>query len=360
MKIIFIINSIQNQRCTKRLEEFVEHGYSVEAYAFSRNVNVPVRKTNLSVSIIGEYSNNIPYKKRVSILYNAIKKICKSNKGDDVIYYLFGLDIALIFCLISSKKFIYEESDLVHTYIQNSFVRNVLEFIDRRIIKKSLLSVFTSQGFVKYHFPKRKPLNIQVIPNRLHPSVMNLPTVKKKSDGVLRIGFVGFPRFDAVVNFITVFLKNFPTAEFHLYGALNEKNNSFEKFKRYSNFYSHGAFKTPDDLPSIYSNIDVVLSTYDTDVINVRYAEPNKLYEAIYFNTPIIVSSGTFLEEQVNKYRVGWAIDAMNEKAVVDFVNFLNSSIISKKEIEISRVDKGIAINDNTTFFQKLNTLINR
>lgn len=360
MKVVFIINSIQNQRCTKRVEEFVNQGYTVDAYAFSRNVSIPIRKTDTSISIVGEYSNDIPYKKRVLILYDAIKDICKKNKSEDVIYYLFGLDIAMVFCLISRRKYIYEESDLVHTYVDNFFVKNILEIIDRRLINKSLLSVFTSQGFVNFHFPTKQPLNIHVIPNRLHPSILNFPILEKRNDDVLRIGFVGFPRFNAVINFIKVFLANFPDAEFHLFGALNEKNPEFEKFESYDNFYAHGPFKTPDDLPSIYSQIDIVLSTYDTEFINVRYAEPNKLYEAIYFNTPIIVSTNTFLEEQVIRYEAGWGLNAMDDNSVIEFVKSLNKNMISDMAAKILRKDKRVAINDNTIFFLKLKKLLNK
>ena len=35
---------------------------------------------------------------------------------------------------------------------------------------------------------------------------------------------------------------------------------------------------------------DMVVATYDVTIENVRYAEPNKIYEAIFFETPIILS----------------------------------------------------------------------
>ena len=33
-KIVFIINAVSNQRCIKRVNEFVERGYNVVAYGF--------------------------------------------------------------------------------------------------------------------------------------------------------------------------------------------------------------------------------------------------------------------------------------------------------------------------------------
>ena len=74
-------------------------------------------------------------------------------------------------------------------------------------------------------------------------------------------------------------------------------------------------------MASIYAGIDWVLSAYDADYENVRYAEPNKLYESIFFETPIIVSRGTFLAERVESLGVGLSVDASKEDEVVSLVD---------------------------------------
>lgn len=66
----------------------------------------------------------------------------------------------------------------------------------------------------------------------------------------------------------------------------------------------------------------------DTTSGNVRIAEPNKLYESIFFETPIVVSTGTFLEERVKEYNAGYAIDSSKDDSIIDFVNSITESDI--------------------------------
>ena len=65
MKFVFIINSAQNQRCIKRVNEFVERGYDVETYAFSRGTEMR-NKHNFDLQIIGEFANDTSYLSRLN------------------------------------------------------------------------------------------------------------------------------------------------------------------------------------------------------------------------------------------------------------------------------------------------------
>ena len=72
----------------------------------------------------------------------------------------------------------------------------------------------------------------------------------------------------------------------------------------------------------------------------MRYAEPNKLYEAIYFETPIIVSKGTFLAERVEQWGVGLTVDASDETQVVALVNGLSDELTQEKIDRIRAIPK--------------------
>ena len=173
----------------------------------------------------------------------------------------------MFFNLLSKKRYIYEESDLVHTYMKSNLAIRFFEWIDKKAIKKSLLSVFTSEGFIRYHFGENAPENTFVIANRLPPTVKDLHLVAKKSFDKehLSLGFVGFIRFKSIFNFAKVFCENFPDSDFHFFGTTNNDLDRvlFEPLKKYPNCHFHGAFKHPDGLPEVYSQLDAVLSTYD-------------------------------------------------------------------------------------------------
>ena len=114
--------------------------------------------------------------------------------------------------------------------------------------------------------------------------------------------------------------------ELHFFGkslAQSEKER-FAELEKYTNCFFHGEFKSPDDLPKIYDQIDVLLCTYDIKTASPRFAEPNKLYESIYFKTPIIVSSNTFIAEKVNRLGIGFDIDPYNNESVKAFIKTLD------------------------------------
>lgn len=358
MKIVFIINSISAQRCIKRVEEFVAQGYEVEVYGFDRKKAMRNEPKHFSLELIGEYDNSIPYLKRVPILKQGIRKVLQKHKHDkDIIYYLFQLDIALAFKMLTrSDSYLFEESDLMHTYIKNTIICRVLETIDKWIIKHSLISVFTSEGFLIYHYGSSRPNNVCVITNRLNTEIENVEKIAKSYDGKkLRIGFVGNPRYKSIISFINTFCKKYPQHEFHIYGEVKGRYESdFKLLYQYPNCYFHGAFKNPNDLPQIYSGIDLVLSTYDIEYINVCYAEPNKLYEAIYFETPIIVSKGTYLETRVRELGIGYSVNPLDTQDISLLIENINNASLESKINACRLIEKRECLNINDDFFSKL------
>ena len=364
MRIVFIINSISTQRCIKRVEEFIAHGYEVKAYGFYRKEVLHNRPKHFSLELIGEYDDSCSYVKRIPILKKGIRKVLEKHKNEkDVVFYLFQLDVALVFKMLSrNNRYLYEESDLMHTYIRNAIVCKALETIDKWIIKHSLISVFTSEGFLLYHYGSNRPNNVYIVTNRLNTEIENIKKVAKSNSGEkLRIGFVGSLRYKSTIKFIDIFSKNFPQHEFHIYGEVKECcENDFKILRQYPNCFFHGRFINPNDLPQIYSGIDLVLSTYDTEYINVRYAEPNKLYEAIYFETPIIVSKGTYLETIVDKLGIGYCVNPLDMQDVVQLIKTINN-ISWKSKINACRLsEKRKCLNINDDFFSELSRIFNR
>ena len=145
-------------------------------------------------------------------------------------------------------------------------------------------------------------------------------------------------------NFIKVFLTNFPNHHFHLFGLIG--NDSFSDVINMPNFHNHGPVQNPDDLPSIYTSIDMRLCTYDARMVNVQWAEPNKLYEAIYFEKPIIVSKNTFLQRKVNKLGIGVAIDAMNDDEIIDFIERITVYDLQTMVNNIQKINKASCVTE--------------
>lgn len=356
-RFVFIVPALDSPRAIKRIEEFITEGYSVRVYAINRGNDLCNTNLSFEYEVIESFPNSTPYLKRFPVLLKAVGNVVK-KEGKDCIYYVFGSYLGILFSLCWSRlKFIYEEGDLAHTYIANRLLMQLLEKLDRRVIKKSRLTVFTSEGFLRYHYGKKVPNNTIVVSNRIDGKILNFEKQihTPKSLDHLSIGFVGKPRFKSVFNFAAVFCKNYPEYQFHFFGGPILKD--FEPLKRYQNCYFHGPFITPDDLNEIYSQLDLVLSTYDVEFANVRYAEPNKLYEAIYFETPIIASKGTFLAEKTEELGVGFVIDPLSDDEITAFVNGLRIEDVLEKINNTKLLPSSYCVNANKTLFERIAAL---
>ena len=118
-----------------------------------------------------------------------------------------------------------------------------------------------------------------------------------------------------------------------------------------------GHFKNPEDLESIYNNIDVVVSCYDISTINERIAEPNKLYESMFFCKPIVVSPGIFLAKQVETFNCGFTLDASSDSKICNFLDNLNIDNLNKISNHVFRMDKESLIDNPQALFDFIKTL---
>ena len=89
-----------------------------------------------------------------------------------------------------------------------------------------------------------------------------------------------------------------------------------------------------------------MIACYDTSTINERIAEPNKLYEALFFCKPIIVSKHTYLAEKVELLQCGYAIDPFNDEAIVTFIKQISKEKLKAISQHISRIDSKLLIDD--------------
>lgn len=357
MKYIFIINNLEDSHWRNRVDEFVDRGHEVILYAYSRNGGVKTFKSQYDVTVLEDFPNTMSYGKRLVLFLKTLRQVVKRHKKENACYYFFGLDLAMITVPFLSQPYLYEEFDLMHTYVGNAIVRNVMEWIDKRIIRKSKLTLLTSEGFAEYHFGDKLPGNICFVPNRLNPKIQNY-AIKEATPidmNHIRFGFVGGPRYKTMANFAKVIAERFPQHEMHFYGRIDlPDEHFFTELKKKPNVFFHGAFMNPDDLPEIYSKIDILLSAYDADYENVRYAEPNKIYESVYFEKPIVVSSNTFLANKVRRWGIGWDVNCMNDDEVAAFINGLSLSNIEEKRNNTRKIEKKDTLNINDELFNKL------
>ncbi|MFW5700710.1 MAG: glycosyltransferase [Cyclobacteriaceae bacterium] len=348
--IVFILSSISQPRCLKRIRSFINAGYEVEIYGFDRGVyNINAKIDGKKIEVLGFAPSGYNYFKKFIHTKKQLKIVFNKYDNKNVVYYLFGFDQALICKLFSKNRYIYEISDLVYTYFKYPGIRFIFKTIDKFIINNSLLTVLITKGFKKYFNLKTNHIIIQ--PNKLDSYFNHQTRTTRllKPNQSIAFGFAGAIRYqNTIFRFAKIIGEHFPQHSFYFFGDTPNKNNVIDFSNQFSNVYYMGPFKNPEDLQEVYEKIDVVVACYRTDTINERVAEPNKLYEALYFNKPIIVSKGTYMENFVTiQNDFGYAINATVDAEIKKLIENIEIEKLNEKIKNISTIPPSNIIDDN-------------
>lgn len=351
--VVFLLESISQPRCIKRVNSFITKGYKVEIYGIDRGVYTENNFiSGVKVNVFDRQRDGKDHIKKLFNNYKSIKEILKKHDNNNTVFYSFGYAITITVLLSGCKRFIYEISDILYGYKKYNIFRPLFKLVDKLLINKSVLTVLTSEGFADFFYKKTRPENIIIQPNKLSPYFLenSRPTSIGTFCGKnIKFAYVGAFRFpNTIFRFAKIIGENFPRHEFHFYGDSALTNQVISICNKYDNVKYHGSFKNPDDLSSIYNSFDILVTCYDTQALNVRIAEPNKFYESLYFIKPIIVSKETFLSKKVEKLNCGYSIDALNDESIQSFVRSINEENVIKIQHNISRISKNEIIDDNS------------
>lgn len=365
-QLVFIVSKLSQPRIIKRISTIKEAGIIFKVYGFDDGL-YENNSSSINFKIEERLINNeTSYIKRRLFQKQQIKRIYESNS--DSVFYAFGYDCANSLYKAGCRQYIYEEADLNAAkksyYIQRFFAINN----DKRIVKKSLFTVFTSQGFVDYLFEGESKPNYVLLPNKLSPyfNAQDRLSIHKRQIDVnhLRFGFIGLVRYPRTINnFARVVAEHYPNHEFHFFGDISASCRlEVENLSRFNNVYVHGAFSNPYDLQRIYEQIDINIACYDAKSsktkINVKIAEPNKLYESIYFFTPIIVSKNTYIGNKVKRLKIGAAIDASDVSDIKAFIDSLTLDNLTDYINNESKIRTSDLIDDSTELIKKLKDVL--
>lgn len=249
----------------------------------------------------------------------------------DVIH-LQGLDMLKVACEYKKKaknavRIIYEVGDLHRLIVDEGktilrkMIRHYLIATERKCCEDIDLLIVTSMKYVESHFgafvPEEKTLYIPNVPN-----LTAFKTYKKKERGPFTVGFIGGIRYKKQIqNMIDACTKTGVHMMFA--GYEEEPQIIYETCKDRTDVDWYGRFDFDERVAEMYGKCDVIYSVYDADMANVRVALPNKLYEAIYCEMPLIVAKGTYLEEIVEKWGVGIAVDHKSSEELICVINRL-------------------------------------
>lgn len=358
MKIVCILPQLSQPRCIKRVKALESAGFEVVVYGFDNGYYSDNIK-DYTCKIVSVKAADVKSKlSKIKSNINLVRCATENLSAEDVVY-LFGIQLAGCYKLIGCKnKYIYEQADLNYTKLKHPLIVSIFRKLDKWLIKGSYKTILTSGGFIEYLYNGLAPDNVCLLENKLHISLKKVDVKDKAISPNFRFGFVGAIRYPRTVfGFAKVIAEKFPQYEFHFYGEGDSSLQAKELCDKYNNLHYHGKFRNPDDLQSIYDNLDINIVCYDPDSMNVRIAEPNKLYESMYFKVPIVVSEGTFLEKRVKEFHAGFSINALDESSIIKFVNSLTVVKLQEVVTQMNHFDSNNLFDQTDAFALSLRNL---
>lgn len=324
-KVCFILTHVPDPRMNKRIDAFKQKMQTevICTRRASQNIWEPehhdVKHTVLDIDLpkASQLVKRIKVSKGFRIqLYELLVK------AKPTIVYAEGLDTLMVAAKYKKEyggRVIFEVADLRESFIEppkglmQKTLIDVMKHQEKRLFKSVDKLVITSPKFYELHY---KHLicsgNVLYIPNI--PGIDAFKDYKKKQDGPFTVGFIGGIRYLKQMKMLVDSARDLNINV--IFAGAGGTSDEYVQITKYcedmSNIQFTGRYDYKKDIARLYGMVDCLYSVYDADNANVRIALPNKLYEAVYCELPIIVSKGTYLEEIVKEWGVGVSVGHTN------------------------------------------------
>ncbi len=340
-KVVCLVSHCPDALINKRLE-MLKSEYDVTVIYNERGNEKFPRFEEVNYIKLSLKFDNGHLLKRIFYLLKLKKEIRQVILKENADYiYAFRLDM-LILVLINgfkNKKIIYEIADLHETIINNS--KNII----KKIIKKILTSVekhacnyidllsLTSEKYYDVYFHRFVDKSkVAFMPNM--PNLQYFKEYKKDDHKEFVVGFIGFVRYKRQMKLLIQAAEKTKTKVFFAGDSQDNEIKQMSEKSEYVEYYGKYDYNT--EIAKLYSKCDCIYSVYDISYNNVKYALPNKLYEAIYCELPILVADGTYLGELVKKCGIGLTIDSNSLEDLTNKILLLKEDSNKYNEIVLN------------------------
>lgn len=350
MKYCFLLSFTPNPRMIRRIS-LVKTQFQVSLVCWER------QKEDLwgseQIAEIKQYvvsvraNNGNPLKRLLPTVRFADKAIHILKRLSPDIIHAENLDMLMIAAQYKKHynakvEIIYEIADINSIILdsQSGFVKRIAQSyfraMDRKLSKRVALLICTSEKYYESYYSKFiEEERCIIVPNI--PDAEPFRSYMRKTEGPFTIGYIGAIRYidqaKMLLEAAQIIGVKVMFAGSELGSVIRElcENNPCAEY--------YGPYSYSSDIAKLYGRVDCVYSVYDNKQANVRIALPNKLFEAVLCELPILVSSNTYLSEIVRDWNVGIAVmpdslDALCSalEQLKNNMEFYNSIVRSCKE----------------------------
>ena len=371
MNVCFLLTHVPNPRMNKRIEIFKKTANTkvICTRRASQNIWEPSQDVEHIIFDIDLPSAKHIVKRYVVSQDFQKKALEKLEEISPNTIYAEGLDSLIIAGKYKKNhpiRVIFEVADLRENYIvrpkrlADRIITDVLLRKEKKAFKNVDYLVVTSPKFYDMHYRNLiSEDRMLFIPNA--PDAEVFKNYKRKEGGIFTVGFIGGIRYLQQMKMLVDVASE---VGFNvLFAGAGGTSTEYDEIRKYcegmQNVTFTGRYNYDTEIASLYGRVDCVFSVYDADNPNVRIALPNKLYESIICELPIIVAKGTYLAELVEEWGVGVAVNHKDKEELLIAIKRLSQKDAFYNNIVMnSRVIKSSIESNKATY--KLSSMVGK
>ncbi len=307
-------NIFDDSRATKEISAFLEKGFQVAVYGWNRDGEAFSRSTELFKNYEGNVSfffynggigNGIIEKILARFKWNRwLKRELFGNKKIDVIHAC-DYDTGAAVRKVSKRKGIRYIYDIFDYYIDAhpvpGLIRNKVENEEIKVINDSLTTIICTEERMEQIKGARQN-NVVVIHNS--PDVPIVQKREIKYDYAYCGSLFGGRLIEEILD--KYIQNNSLRFVFAGNGIYSEKARHLANTEK---CFSYLGAITYDEVLKVEAEAHVLAAIYDPSKRNHRLCAPNKFYEALALEKPVIACRGTGIDRVIEENNIGVVID---------------------------------------------------
>jgi glycosyltransferase involved in cell wall biosynthesis len=316
--IVSVTNDITtDQRVEKVCDTLFANNYNVVLIGRKLKTSIPISRkyktTRMNLFFNKGFLFYAEYNTRLFLKLLFLKKdIVVSNDLDTLLpNYLISK--------LQSKVIIYDSHELfpeIPELIHRTRVKKVWESLEKRILPK-LKNCYTVSDSIATYYKEKYNTSFQVI--------KNLPRTKKSSPGAFPFSTdKKIILYQGAVNVgrgLELMIETMQYLEHHIFviigsgDIINHLKKTTAKDIKTNNVYFLGKL-TPTEMVKLTSLADIGISLEEDLGLSYRFALPNKLFDYLHAEIPVLVSNLPEMKKIIDTYKFGEVVFDRNPKSL--------------------------------------------
>ena len=337
--IISVTNDlVTDQRVGKTCEVLSEIGYDVLLVGRKLKKSLPIQRNYRTKRFRLLFNKGVLFYTEYNIRLFIFLLFTKKN-----LLFSNDLDTLLpnyITSVFQRKKLIFDSHELfseIPELVNKQQVKKVWLFLEKTIIPK-LQNVITVSNSIKNHYHNLygiSPIVVRNIPKIKKISQRNFEIDAKGKKVILYQGSVNIGRG------IELMIDTMALLDEYLFIVIGDGDILEQLKEKVSNLSLHDKVKfigkkTPEELKELTPNATIGMSLEEDLGLNYRYALPNKVFDYLHANVPVIVADLPEMRSLIKKHPIGEILTERTPKTLAKIIIYM-TNISYEKELKTAK-----------------------